>query len=418
VAISYVIVLLVLAPLSFLILATLTAFVMAYGTHPYLATLSGGMDIICVIRRLQWPLMAASIVFCLAVVALVVAGRRRAWWLLGLGPVLALFLHAFTAGPTAGWTIVEDPVFVEASEALSIADDHYVVGIINGDEAFAYPYSALFSSPLILQPDRERRLMLIWNAYANKATAMFVDRAIKARELDLVTTAGNGLLIYNSRHGQFINGVTGQTNKGEKPIGTRAMVQTYKMPWRHWRTLRPATKVMLPVNTTGPTSPLVPAFPMPESIASEPTATVTVVAATQPAAVVEKALRGPANFSTGDTAVLLLPDNLTGMPRAFDRRVKEDLFPSFNTIVADEKRGTMLIDADSQSLWTLDGRATTGWLKGERLKPIPTETGLDYRIMKFWLPELILITPDLTPTIELPQKEVPAETTRPRRKRS
>ncbi len=403
-----------LAPLSFLILATLTAAVVAYGTHPDWASLSGGMEVIYIARRLQWPLITASLVFCMALITLVVAARRRAWWLIGLAPVLALFAHAFTAGPTAGWTIVEDPAFVEANEALSIAEDDYVVGVIVGDDAFAYPYAALFSSPVILQPDRERRLMLIWNAYANKATAWFVDRAIKSRELDLVSTAGNGLLVYNSRYGQFINGVTGQTNKGEKPTGFRSMVQTYKMTWQQWRTVRPMTKVMLPVNASGPTQPLVPAFPLPEATQQDPSPSVTVVATTQPAAI-DETLHGPANFTAGETKALLLPASLAGIARAYDRRVKDDLFPSFNITVPDEKRGTMLIDTDSQSLWTLDGRATSGPLKGEQLKPITTEASLDYRVMKFWMPNLTLVTPDPPPKIE-PVKKPEPEGTRPRRR--
>lgn len=405
-----------LAPLSFLILATLTAGAVAYGTHPGWATWTWGMDVIYAARRLQWPLMTASIVFCMAVIALVVAGRRRAWWLIGLAPVLALFAHAFTAGPTAGWTIVEDPTFVEATEAISIADDDFVVGLSIADESYAYPYAALFSSPVILQPDRERRIMLIWNAYANKMTAAIVDRAVKARELDLVSTAANGLLVYNSRYGQFINGITGQTNKGEKPIGFRGTMQTYKMPWKRWRALHPTTKVMLPVNVTGPTQPLVPAFPLPQKMQGEPSQIVTIVATSQPAAIAEEALRAPANFTSGETKALLLPAGMIGVPRAFDRQLKDDLFPAFNTVVPDEKRGTMLIDTDSQTLWTLDGRATAGPLKGEQLKPLTVDAGLDFRVMKFWMPTLTLITPDAPPTIE-PQKKPEPEGTRPRRNR-
>jgi hypothetical protein len=407
----------VLAPVAFLLLALLTAAVVGYGTDPSWASVHGGVEFIYLARRLQWPLVAASLVFCVALIALVVAGKRRAWWLIGLAPVLALFAHQFATRSGAGWTVVEDPAFVDAAEAPSMSDDEYVVGVNFGDGFYAYPYAALFTSPVIVQSDRQRRMVLIWNAYANKATVLTTDRSINARDLGLVSSPANALVVYNTRYGQFINGITGKTDKHETPVGVKGTLGVYKMPWATWKAWHPQTKVMLPAGARGPTSPIEPAYPMPRD-AGEPkdTRTVTIVATTQPAAIVQQDLKGVANFTAGNTRVLLLPPSITGVTRAFDRHVKGDLFPAFNVTVPDEKRGTMLIDADSQSLWTLNGRATTGELKGEQLKPIDVETNLDLRVMKFWLPGLAVVQPDAPPTIKPPPK-AELEGVRPKKRR-
>jgi hypothetical protein len=409
----------VLAPVTFLLLALLTACLVAYGTDASWASVNGGIEFIYLMRRLQWPLVAASLVFCVALIGLVVAGKRRAWWLIGLAPVLALFVHQFATGSIAGWTVVEDPPFVDAREAVSVVgDEDYVVGLVFGETAFAYPYASLFTSPVVLQSDREKRLLLIWSAYANKATALITDRSINARDLDLVSSPANALVVYNTRYGQFINGITGRTEKNEKPAGVKSKVQAYKLLWRQWRTVYPSTKVMLPSGAKGPSSPIAPAYPMPRD-AGAPTDTkmITLVATTQPAAVAQADLTRPVpvNFIAGSARVLLLPAALTGVPVAFDRSVKGDLFPAFNVVTPDEKRGTMLIDADSQSLWTLTGKATTGPLKGEQLKPIAVEDHLDLRVMKFWMKDLTIVTPESPPAIR-PQGKPGPEGVKPRRR--
>jgi hypothetical protein len=407
----------VLAPMIFILLAILTAGTVAYGSHPGWGAWQHGLDIIYFTRRLQWPLLTASLVFCVALIGLVAAGKRRAWWLLGLAPVLALFGHRFLSGPTANWRIVEDPAFVDASEALSVGDGDYVVGLIFGDQSFAYPYSAIFSSPVIIQSDREKRLLLIWNAFANKATARQVGRAFKARDLDLVSSPANGLIIYNSRYGQFINGMTGLTEKGTKPTDVGAPIATEKMPWGTWHTLHPHTKVLLPGGPKGLTQPLAPAFSMPKRIATEPRELVTVIATTQPVAVVESGLPvDPVILDAGETKVLLLPAAVAGVPTAFDRQVKDDLFPTFS--LADAKPGAarQLIDSDSRSLWTLTGRAIAGPLKGERLRPIDVESGLNFQVMKFWFPDLKIVQFEIPSKIQ-PPPEPPAATKPPRRRR-
>lgn len=410
-------------PILFLSLAALCAAVVSYGVHPNWAQFDHGLELIYWSRRLQWPLVAASLVLCMVIIALVAAGRRRVWWLIGLGPVLALFAHRFATGPGAEWRVVEEPQFTPASDVRTgVADDDYVVGLTFADQSYAYPFAALYNAPVVLQSDREKRMMLIWSAYANRAVAMTVDRQVRAREIDIVSTPANALLLYNTRFGQFVNGVTGQTPDGQRPTGVRGSIATHKATWAEWRRLRPDTKLMLPVGATGPTQPLVPVMPLPPAAATQPATRVAVVATTQPAAVAMDAVAtatAPLNLMAGQTPVVLLGPRVVRIPRAFDRQVREDLFPQFGVTVPDEKRGPMLIDADSQSLWTLDGRATAGPLKGEQLRAVDVDWGLDWRVMKFWFPAMELVTPDAPPRITPQQKEGPEGVRpKPRRKRA
>ena len=47
-----------------------------------------------------------------------------------------------------------------------------------------------------------------------------------------------------------------------------------------------------------------------------------------------------------------------------------------------------MIDSDTASFWTIDGRAVDGELKGARLREIPVEDGLWLNVMRFWCPQL------------------------------
>ena len=399
---------LVLAPTVFIFLATIVAAVMAYGTDPRWGAIDSGLSVITFSRKLQWPLATFAVVLCLAVVAMVVAGKRRAWWLIGLAPVVALFAHTFKLGPTAGLTVVENPTFVDAADTMNIAADDYVVGVVFNEKALAFPYATLFNAPVVVHTDRDQKLLLLWNAYANVATAFSVDRSVRSGELDLVSSPANALLVYNTRNGQFINGITGKTPLGETPTGVRNSVSTVTTTWRQWLAAHRDTKVVLTTGQpTGPTSPLVRAYPLPRRLENEPDEIVTMVHAEVPVAIAEESMPTvPANFNAGDTRVLLLPRAVTGnQPRAFDRAVKDDLFPAFNVTTPDEKTGPLLIDADSGSLWNFTGRATTGPLKGEQLRPLGVSTGVDFRVMKYWYPQLTLVTPEAPPAIKPPQVE-------------
>src|SRR5688572_1248919 len=192
---------------------------MAYGTDPRWVEQSWGLGLIVLSRRLQWPLVAVSLLLCLGLVGLVISGKRRAWWLIALAPVLALFVHRFVTAPTNRYTILDEPAFVAAAEAKHVRDEDYVVGVVFNEQPYAYPYAALWGAPVIVQSDRERRMLLIWSAYANAATPMEVTRELKARDLDIVCDPADTLLLYNGRTGQFIVGLTGQTHHHQKPLG-------------------------------------------------------------------------------------------------------------------------------------------------------------------------------------------------------
>ena len=106
-----------------------------------------------------------------------------------------------------------------------------------GEVDYVYRYSTLFAAPVILQADHEKRFVLIWSAYANRALAMPIGHDLRARDLEVVSTPANALLLYNSRNGEFINALTGQTTRHERPTGFTDGQQlfTEKLPWKEWK---------------------------------------------------------------------------------------------------------------------------------------------------------------------------------------
>src|SRR5688500_16718531 len=248
-------------------LSALFAGVVAYGTHPYWAQYRYGLDFILLSRKVQWPFTVMSLVAALALVATVISGRRRVFWLIGLGPILALFGHRFATDPNATMRAVENPAFVAADGAGEfLADGDYVVGLTFEGKHYAYPYAALYATPVVIHADHDKRVLVMWSAPANRAVAVTINREVRARDLDVVSTPANALLVYDTVRGVFINGLTGKTMKGEKPAGFGTPLPTVKTEWRRWRAARPDTEVMTPVGplaAKGPKQPLSPSFPMP-----------------------------------------------------------------------------------------------------------------------------------------------------------
>ena len=221
-------------PLFLIALATLSAAVAVYGTLPQWVLHEHGMQIIEITRRLQWPLFTLSILLCMTLAVLIIVGKKRAWWLIGFAPVLALFAQQFATGSINAYRILDNPPPVPAAQAI-VTDQEFVVGVRYGENYYAFPYRTLYYAPVIIQNERERRYMLMWSAFANRAVAWHVTRQIQPRELDIVSMPANALLIFNSRVGQFINGLTGITPSGAKPEGFVSTVPTYKMSWARWR---------------------------------------------------------------------------------------------------------------------------------------------------------------------------------------
>ncbi len=228
-------------PVTVIAIAVLLAGVMAYGTHPVWIESRHGLSIIMVSRRLRWLLAGLSLLSCITLFALVVAGKRRAWWLIGLAPVLALFLHTFAAGAVNRLSVLDQPPLITAAQAGFLGDEDYVVGLTVGDQSCAYPYASLYWTPVIVQADHDKRILIMWSAFANTCIATTVTRQIQAQQLHIVCQPANALLIYNARIGQFINGFTGTTPGGARPQGFLNALPVWKGPWKTCarRTLTP-----------------------------------------------------------------------------------------------------------------------------------------------------------------------------------
>ncbi len=411
-------------PLGLIALAAAFAAVVAYGTHPHWIELPYGISVIMLARRLQWPAVALSMIASLTLLVVVISGKRRAWWLIGLAPVLALFAHRFSMGDVTRHVVADEPRFVAADQASTLGDDQYVVGLTFADQTFAYPYSALYSTPVIVHSDRERRLVLIWSAFANSAVATTVSRDIKGRELDIVCEPANALLVYNSRIGQFINGLTGRTPGGDKPIGFADRIAVWKGPWKTWRHSNPQTRVMVSAGGSGgPGAPVLPRAPVASSIEVKSDALIALFATTRPLAILSSQIgASPANIRAGDIPLLIFRDATMGDVRAFDRRVEADLIPQF-VLNRDPKRKGLFRDVDTNTCWNADGIAVDGEKArlGQKLIAVDVQEQVYWGVAKYWWPHLELINSEpqplpATPTIA--NTNTPsAPIRRPRRRR-
>lgn len=167
-------------------------------------------------------------------------------------------------------------------------------------------------APVVIQSERQTRMMILWSAYANRVMAFRITSAIKPGSLEVVSTPVNALLVYDSRHGQFINGVTGLSVTGFRPEGVLSPLLTTKTTWRQWRTLHPTGKLMswrprLP----GPRQPIRPAYPFPPDMlgrAVAPGGTRVAVIESSPRLFIDDSLLGgdPVNLQSGATPIVLL----------------------------------------------------------------------------------------------------------------
>jgi hypothetical protein len=233
--------------------------------------------------------------------------------------------------------------------------------------------------------------MLMWSPCAGRAVAFAIDHTIKLRELDIVSMPANAMLLYNGRIGQFINAFTGLTPQGERPSGFVSPVQTHKMTWRQWRAAHPNTRVMAaPVWPEGERpEPRYPCLPI--RIDAPATSRAALIPTTRPVVVIgEAGESGPFNVTAGGTHLLLVRDKSGGL-RAFDRAVKGDLFPKFQKRTIARKPDVAMIDSDTQSLWTFDGRCIDGFAKGEQLREIAIEGGLPLGVVASYYPDVEIV---------------------------
>ncbi len=385
-------------PLVLLILSGVSAGLVAYGNHPFWMRFGHGLEMTVFSRQYQWPVAAFAVLMCLSLISLAIAGKRRVWWLVGLGPVLALFAHRVYHDPFRHFQVLENPTFVSADQAKFMQSDDWVVGIVFEGTAWTYPYWAIYGNPVVLQSVMDKRLMLIWSPLANRAAALRIGRELHARDLEIVGMPGNALLVYNSKVGQFINGITALTHRGEAPLGVGHELTVVKMRWIDW--LAEAERRKLPVRVLSVPAdpsvrqqarkPVLPAYPMPGQPVRSPTR-IILIATTRPAAIsaLEVTSR-PANLKAGASRLLVFRDPNNRI-RVFDRRTDEDLFPTFETNRRRDAQAGAFVDRDTGSEWNHEGLAIRGQLKGARLAALRIEEDLYLEVMKFWMPQIELL---------------------------
>jgi len=411
----------VLLPLVLIALSIAAAAGTAYGTQPQWAQYAHGLRCIELARQLQWPLVASAILPCLALAGLIISGKRRIWWLVGLTPVLVLFVHRFALDANHRYMVLENPALAPAGSVDFLDNDDWVVGLTLAGTPYAYPFAELYRNPVVLQSVHDKRFMILWSPFANRAVAVLIDHELKARELEVVGMPTNSLLLYDGRFGQFISGVTGQTVKDKRPFGFHGTLATVKMTWGQWKTAHPDTLVMRANENLQANAPLLPMFPLPPQNApgaigatrpatraapndgttavttAAPDKRIVFVAATQPVAMPMEAIGAAPLNVPGATNLVLWRDAGSGMIRAFDRRVNGDLFPQLAR-KSDPKKpdAWLLVDSDSGSTWVLSGStlaAIDGPLKGEKMRAVETDDAVYWGIMKTWYPGLVYLVP-------------------------
>jgi hypothetical protein len=384
-----------LLPLLLICLATGAAATIAYGTHPGWADDSvNGLRMIMLARRAEWPLVAFSLLNCLALLGLVISSRRRAWWLIGLAPVLALFIHRYAPSGRQQIWVLESPQFLAAHEQPNLlADDTWIVGVVFAGQAYALPYWALYTTPVVFITDYDKRMIVMWSARANRAVAYTIARELKARDLEIVTTPADTLLIYDRRLGQFIVALTGEVPGGGKPVGLLQPIETVKTTWNNWAKLHPQTSVLrgYRMSPDAPSSPILPRLSgrLIDGMSAE--ARIAMIGTAPPVAIpAEPTDQALLHRRAGARRLLILRDPHTGRLRAFDRNVNQDMFPSFEPATIDRLPMAVMTDSDSKSWWTADGKAIDGPLKGAQMTELPAEEDLYWGVIKYWYPELTL----------------------------
>jgi hypothetical protein len=401
----------VILPAILSFLAALAGGVMAYGTDPRWVHCGGwGIGLIVFSRRLQWPLIALSLILCVALLGVVISGKRRVWWLIGLLPVLALFGHRFITGPANRYAVLDEPKMVSPDEARGILATDYVVGVMLNGQAYAYPYATLYANPVVVQTNREKRMLLMWSAPANAATALDVSLEVKGRDLEVVSDPADSLLIHDSRSGQFLVALTGRAPGGGKVSGAIGRLPVVKQPWEQWLAAHPDTKV-LAGGGDGPRAPIRPLDPAIESAAGSTSYArmVDLIETDPPVAIPTDAIgAAPANFTLGSTPVVLYQDSASGRVRAFDRHVEPDLIPLFAPSAGAKHKNVFMVDSDSGSGWSARGVAIDGdkALKGKKLTALQVQEDVFLGPAEYWYPGLKLIESAPTTAPSIPENGV------------
>jgi hypothetical protein len=377
--------------IALLFISVLASVWLALGMDPTFAIEFGGVEMIALTRKLQWILLILTIVPCLALVVVVSVNRARVWWLLGLSIVVAMLFFRFSGVTRKPVRVLDAAAMPTLAEAKLASEDEYVVGVVFGEHAFAFPYSGLYRTPVVQLTDFDRRLILIHSPHANSATALETTREVRANDLEYVAQPGNSTMVYNRKYGQFVIGITGKTIERNDPTGVFDTVPTHRMPLMHWRRLHPTSKLMMPVQADAglPGVPLKPKYPprLPDE-SMPPETPIILVRTDPPAALLMGDYDRPVQTRAGDIPIVLWRDR--GQLKAFNRTVDTDLFLTFRT--KSDRRGVeQLIDNQTGSTWTYTGRCTAGPLEGKRLNPVTIEENVYWGVSREWFPDLKLI---------------------------
>jgi len=382
-----------LLPIVLLLLAAAAVSVYAFGTAPAWGAYAHGLSVIVWSRRLELPLIVLVLLLSAALAISVISGKNRAWWLVGLIPVLGLCMHRMSHAPGKAFSSVQDPLFIVPAKAASLPGTDLVVGVIVEGKPTAFPCTSLYRHPIVVRTGREKPMVLFWSPWANRALAFYCDRDLRASDLEVVSTPDNSLLIYNSRLGEFVNGITGRTISGAMPTGIHAPLDVVTMAWQNWQMLHPDTVVAAIPGAAGDFST---PFPEKDELpGSDPSLKdprpVCVVATTQPIAIPSEAITSrPLNLTSGQSEFLLVRVN--GIAKAYDRELPGDLIPRFSPFVDPQHKNVAWIDSDTNSEWTDTGVEVEGpkEMHGVVLKQIPVEDEVYWNVMKFWYPQLQL----------------------------
>lgn len=364
-----------LLPLLIILLGVLASVAVAWGADTSLAERTGGLALVCVMHRLQWALIGVAVLSGLALTTLVVFGRRRAWWLIGLAPVVALFAWRFAGvGPERSLWVDDQPVFASAGKSRWLEETDAIIGLSIDGQAYAYPISALGRAPVVVMNDRERRLMLAFSSGAQSATATWIDRTVRGRDLEIVCAPAGVLLIYNRRLGEFFDALTLRTPVDRRvPHGLLGRVPTVRTTWGRWHAEHPETLVLQP--RWAPSGAPIDGH----------AAGVTLIWSDPPTIVTAPVENQPLNLAAGTTVMVIRGED--GAVRAFDRRVDTDLFLQFTVKSDTRTRRKSLVDGDTGSVWTMDGLAISGPLKGTRLRALQVQEGVSDPAVRFWAPD-------------------------------
>ena len=269
-----------------------------------------------------------------------------------------------------------------------------MVGVNFSGADYAYPYAALFHYPVVVQSDHDKKMLLLWSAYANRILAFRVSADVKGRDLEVVSMPANALLVYDSRTGQFINGLKGLTIDGRRPSGFLAPLLTTKTTWRRWIAAHPECRVMALRRRSrreralpAPSRPILPAYQIPGQppgdVASRSASRrVTIVGWVRPTALIALVSTAPINLAADGAPTLLFRPTAEGAARAFEGQFGKDPTtlaaapgaPWFIKASEDRRRprsasppSAAFRETETNTIWTIDGTGIAG-------RPIGGET--------------------------------------------